>query len=326
MASVAFDQIVTGRQEQAPRLLVYSPPKIGKTGFAAGIPGVLFLAAESGTQEYDVARVPVIPSCTGRGPTHPCGWKQTLGWLDLLATQPHDYRAVAIDTLDWLEGVLFAHLIATDTKARTTIVEAHGGYGKAYKIAVEHWRTLAAKLDVLSLQRGLTVVLLAHSTIEKFSDPVTQDYDQHRLKLHKHGADFWSEWVDAILFANFEMLHDQAADAWASSGRRVLHTSPPSDFAYVAGNRYGLPPRLDLAYPSLAQALAHSTPAALAAELETVLGTLPGTFTYNGDPKTPDDIRRGFRAALDRRSMRLVIDTARLIGQQQTPAPASKKP
>lgn len=322
---VDFAQVVTGRQEQAPRLLIYSPPKIGKTGFAAGIPDVLFLAAEQGTQEYDVARVPVIPACHGRGPLHaPCGWKQALAWIDLLLTKPHPYKALAVDTLDWLESVLFTHLIATDSRARTTIVEAHGGYGKAFKIAVEHWRMLAARLDVLSL-RGLPIVLLAHSSVEHFKDPVTQEIDQHRLKLQKEGAAFWTEWVDGILFANFEMLHNTGDDTWTNTGKRVLYTSPPTNFAHVAGNRYGLPPQIDLSYPALASALALSTPAALAAELETVLATLPNTFPYNGEPKTADDIRRGFKGAIDRRSMRLLIDVARQIAQQQ-PQPVSKNP
>ncbi len=315
MSAPSLDLIARGRQEQAPRVLLYSPPKIGKTGWAAQIPGVVFVASEQGTQEFDVARIPFIHKCEGKGTAHKCGWLEFHAWLDFLITKPHEFNALAIDTLDWLESVLFTHLISTCPKGRPTIVECHGGYSKAYAIAVDEWRRVASKLDRLSLERGMMVVLLAHSSVDKFYDPQADSFDQHKLKMHKNGAGFWQEWADAILFANFDMTFDRETGEWKSSGRRVIYTSPPNNFAYVAGNRYGLPDKLELTYAAFNQAMTASTPKALEAELEIALGSMPEEFEYGGTKKSKTDVRNGFRNALDRRTMRLLIETVRSISR-----------
>lgn len=313
MSAPSLDLITRGRQEQAPRVLLYSPPKIGKTGWAAQIPGVVFIASEQGTQEYDVARIPMINKCEGHGAKHVCGWSVFHAWLDFLINKPHEFKALAIDTLDWLESVLFSHLIATCPKSKKTIVECHGGFSKAYHVAVDEWRRVASKLDRIALERQMPIVLLAHSAVDKFYDPTADSFDQHKLKMHKLGAGFWNEWADAILFANFELLFDQETGEWKSVGKRVCYTSPPNNFAYVAGNRYGLPPKLDLTYAAFEQAMSASTPKALEAELETILAAMPDEFEYSGSKRTKEDVRNGFRSALDRRTMRMIINAVREI-------------
>jgi len=303
-------KITRGRIESPPRVLVYSPPKIGKTAFAAGIPGVVFLAAEQGTQEFDVSRVPPIRKCEGTGSKHACGWSDVRGWLETFASSPHDFRALAIDTLDWLEAVLFSHLVAIDPKGRTSIVEAHGGYGKAYDLAVEEWRRVAALLDRCNA-RGMAIVLLAHSQIAKHHDPLTDEIDTHRLKMHKGGAGFWAEWSDAILFAGFELVRAAGTDAVTSTGRRVLHTTPHAQFAYLAGNRYGLPPVLDLSWSALQAALSESSPSAMLAELEALLRDQPDPLPWSGTTKAHSEIRAGMSRAVDRRTMRAIVEAVR---------------
>lgn len=306
-----LSSIVRGRIESAPRILLYSPPKIGKTGWAAQIPDVLFIASEQGTQEYDVARVPVIGKCEGRGHNHKCGWAQVRGWIETLRDDKHDFKALAIDTLDWLEAVLFSHLVATCPKGQRTIVEAHGGYGKAYDIAVEEWRRLASGLDVLNAKRGMTIAVLAHSSTSTFKDPTSTDFDQYKLKMQKGGSAFWMEWADAILFANFEQVKNLETGNWQSTGRRVVYTSPHPQFAYVAGNRYGLPPTLDLSYRSFCEALEVSSPKALEAELESILSGMQEEFSYQGTTKKKSDVRKAFLTALDRRTMRAIVEAVR---------------
>lgn len=313
--SIGLDAIQRGRQEQPPRVLLYSPPKIGKTGWAAQIPGVVFIASEQGTQEYDVARVPMIGKCDGKGVKHSCGWSQFHSWLDFFATQEHPYKAIAIDTLDWLESVLFTHLIATCPKGRPTIVECHGGYSKAYDIAVDEWRRVAVKLDRINA-RGIMIAVLAHSQTGKFYDPQADSFDQHRLKMHAKGAGFWQEWADAIIFANFELVKNAEDGEWTSTGRRVCYTSPATDFAFIAGNRYGLPEKLDLNYNAFAQALASTTPKTLLDELEVILKAIPDEFEIGGEKKQKQNIRTAFKNALDRRLMVAVVNSARAIAKQ----------
>lgn len=312
-----LQSIIKGRLESPPRVLLYSPPKIGKTGWAAQIPGVLFIASEQGTEEYDVPRIPTITKCEGKGSGHRCGWAMMRGWLETLRDDPHEYKALAFDTLDWLEAVLFSHLVATCPRGRNTIVEAHGGYGKAYEIAVEEWRKLASLLDVINRRRGMTIAVLAHSTTHTFKDPTSSDYDQYRLKMHKNGAAFWMEWADAILFANFEQVKSLDTGEWTSTGKRVIYTSPHPQFAYVAGNRYGLPQTLDMAYADFTKALEQSNPKVLEAELESILSKMQEGFIYNGQQKSKADVRKAFASALDRRTMRAIVEAVRSLSNNK---------
>lgn len=274
MAAVAIQNGVTnahsvlatvsrGRIEKAPRVLLYAREKIGKTGFAAGSPNPIFLCSEMGTEEYDVARIGVTD------------WVQVFNVVDALIADAHDYKTLVIDTLDHLEAVLHRWIIASDGKA-SSMISASGGYGKAYKVATENFRKLAAKLDVLTERRGMTIVLLAHAHIEKFNDPESDGWDQYRLKMHKEAAGFFKEWVDAVLFANLDIAakEDKGEKTKAiNTGDRYIFTVPPKNAAYEAGNRWALPPKMKLRWSSFSDALAASH--ALRSELVTLVAKLP---------------------------------------------------
>ncbi|MEY5061318.1 MAG: hypothetical protein RIS45_1239, partial [Planctomycetota bacterium] len=138
-----------------------------------------------------------------------------------------------------------------------------------------------------------------------------EEIDAHRLKMHKNGALFWAEWSDAILFAGHELTRAVGSDAIISTGRRVLHTSPHPQFVYLAGNRYGLPPVLDLSWHALDQALRESSPNKLISELNALLERAPDPLPWNGATKTQSEIRAGFSRAVDRRTMRAIVEAVR---------------
>lgn len=313
--AISMDQIEVGRVERPPAVLVYGLPKIGKTTWIAQIPGVFLIDAEDGSTEFNVARIKKenrIRKCEGKGAKHKCEWAKFRAWLDFLATGKHDFKAVAIDTLDWLEGVLFSHLIATCPKTKGTIVECHGGFGKAFDVAVDEWRHIADKLDVCR-NRGMMIVATAHATIGKFYDPESDGWDRYEMKMQKKGAGFWLEYFDGIFFMNYERIKDLTTGEWTHTGQRIFYTEPPANQAYIAGNRWGLPPKLPPFYDDFRNALNNSAPAKLEEELEKILNELPESFDFGGAKKTKDDVRLGFKTAIDRRGMRRVIEAAKTI-------------
>ena len=86
------------------------------------------------------------------------------------------------------------------------------GYGKGYVAADNWWRDVLNGLEYLRRERGMTVVLLAHSAIETINDPRATSYTSYQLRLHKRARGLVQDWCDAIGFLAPD-LHVKEDDA-----------------------------------------------------------------------------------------------------------------
>ncbi len=222
-----------------PRIVLYGPEKIGKSTFGADVPSNLFLDIEGGSGALNVARVEK-EKLTNFG--------SVMATLDALATQDHDFGAVTVDTVDWLEALVFEQVAAENGKRSIEDI----GYGKGYEMATNVWRDFFQVLDRLRTEKGMLVILLAHDQVKRYDNPTTESYDRHQLKLHQKSSALLKEWSDCILFANQDVHIDKKDVGFnkkvtkGRAGARILHTveSP----AFVAGNRYGLPSELPFSW------------------------------------------------------------------------------
>lgn len=249
---MTFDltQIIPARAILPPRLVVYGPPKIGKTSFAASIPGNLILDIEGGSGALSVARIEKerLTSLT-----------DVLAVLDALAVQEHNFGAVTLDSSDWLETLIGNQIAAEAGKKSIEDIPYQAGHKKLPDL----WKQVFDKLTVLRERRGMVILFIAHSQVKRYDSPITESYDRVQLKMHKQSADILTEWVDGLLFANQQVYIDKTEVGFKKTvrrgvgGDRVLHTveSP----AYIAGNRYGLPEELPLDWPSFIEAFNAAT-------------------------------------------------------------------
>lgn len=260
----------TGRSDPM-RILLHGMEKIGKTTFAAAAPSPIFICPEDG-----------IPPCLGAVPHFPApetGWT----WQDVndavrsLAQGGHDFKTLVIDTLDWIEPLLWRDVC--DRARADSIEEVGGGYGKGYVAAVDGWRSLLAELERARRSAGMHVVMLAHSWIKSFKDPESEGWDRYELKINNKAAGVVKEWVDALLFAKSEEFATKDGKTkrvrGISTGERVVYTVRSA--AYDAGNRYNLPDRLPLDWDAFAEAVKAGQPAspeALRTAIEANLKTL----------------------------------------------------
>jgi hypothetical protein len=179
--------------------------------------------------------------------------------LRVLVREEHDFKVVVVDTIDWLEPIIWRELCARNGWQD---IEAPG-YGKGYVAAVEEWRKLLAALDVLRDRKGMEVILLAHAAIKTFQNPAGGDYSRYECKLHKGAAALVKEWADVNLFAIHEefvqVKNGKETRKGVSTGRRVIHTERTA--AWDAKNRYALPTELPLNYADYAAARAACRPA-----------------------------------------------------------------
>jgi hypothetical protein len=230
-----------------PRLLIHGQEGVGKTTLATKFPAPIFLQTEDG--------IPTGIEVDSFGLLR--NFNSVRAALTALASEPHEFRTIVVDALDALEGLIWQDLCATQGWASIE----QPGYGKGYVAADVWWRDVLAGLDYLRQQRGMVIVLIAHSAIETVNDPRAASYTSYQLRLHKRARGLVQDWCDAIGFLAPDLIvrEDDAGfgkkRTHADGGsQRWLHLEARPSF--VAKNRYGLPAKMpvpvDFNYGALA--------------------------------------------------------------------------
>lgn len=237
-----LSKVSKGKIKKPQLVLIYGVDSVGKSTFGAQSPNPIFLGAEEGTNNLDVSRFPSVDR-----------WVDIDAQLNELLTEKHDYKSLVVDSLDWLEPLLHQHIC--DRYGSKSIDHAAGGYGKGYTEAVLEWIKFNKLLTKLRDERKMNIILIAHSQITKFSDPTTQtEYDRYSLKLYKKSADLFREFVDSVLFANFEVssFKDGSKTRVDGDGIRILNTERRPGFD--AKNRFSLPLTIPLSWDDYVKA------------------------------------------------------------------------
>lgn len=181
-------KILKGKVRRPRRVLLYGTHGIGKSSWASKAPRCVFLCCEDGLDDIGVDRTPLMKS-----------FGEVQAFLSDLRTQDHDYRTLVIDTADWLERLIFAHVC--EVAGKTSIEEVGGGYGKGYTKAAEVWDRLLSDLDQIRNIKGMAIILLAHAKVQRVNDPELDAYDRYEPDLHKSSCAMVQEWADEVLFA-----------------------------------------------------------------------------------------------------------------------------
>jgi hypothetical protein len=245
---MAFDlsSITRGKRLRAPKIVIYGPPKVGKSTFAATAPNAIGIITEEGLDNIDVPAFPKAET-----------FDDVMSALATLYTETHEYQTVFVDSLDWLEPLILAKVCRDNGVDNIEKI----GFGKGYIFADDLWKRFFEGLDALRNHKSMTVICIAHEQVTKVKNPsLADDYDAYSLKLNKRSTALVNEWADIIGFAQHEVFTRQVDPAnklnkdvkAISNGVRKLHLNPHP--AYVAGNRYGIPDT-PLSWATFAQAM-----------------------------------------------------------------------
>jgi hypothetical protein len=229
------------------RLLVYGVQKIGKSTFASQAEDAIFIVTEDGQDNIDAEAFPLCES-----------WHDLLSCITTLYTEDHKYKTVVLDSADWAES--FAQKkVVIDAKAES-IVSKGLGYGEGYRRAADLFREMLDGLNALRTQKGMQVIVLCHSDIKRFDDPLSESYDRYQLKLNNQVSKILQEWSDVIGFAQQDSTTKTEELGFGKERTRVINIDRrvlrlAGSAAFDAGNRYDLPETVPLIWANFQEAL-----------------------------------------------------------------------
>lgn len=231
--------------DKMPIIVIYGVEGVGKSTFGAGTPNPVFLPTEDGLGTINCTTFPLLKS-----------FDDAIEAIGSLYTESHDFKAIVVDSLDWLEPLVWQKVCRDH--GVNSIEEI--GYGRGYTHALNYWREYLDGLNALRDERKMVIIQIAHSTVKRFDNPETEPYDRYQIKLHEKASALIREHADVVGFCNYHISvrkedvgFNKKVTRGVSSGKRLIYlTEKP---AFQAKNRYAMPEQLPLEWEAIAQHL-----------------------------------------------------------------------
>lgn len=229
-------KILSGKQAKPRRALLYGQHGVGKGTWASQAPNPIFLNLEDGLADIECDKTEHIKDAG------------TLNsYVSWLIQEDHKYHTVVLDTADWCE-LLYKKKIAGEF-SKNTYEEIE--YGRGAGRLEKEWQWLLSSFEHLNKVRRMHIILLAHSRIEKFVDPLGANYDRYVPDLNKASFGLVQEWCDEVFFARFRVLTNENKEAFGAKSvkavggkdRYILTNEAGSS---MAKNRLNLPDELSM--------------------------------------------------------------------------------
>jgi len=227
-----------GKRTKPRRTLLYGTHGIGKSTFGSCMPKPIIINLEDGLDDIECQATPVIGDLG-----------EFLSWIGELYEGKHGFETLVVDTLDFLERLVWKDVCETGGKK----VIDDFGFGKGYKHALKIWSDILEGLDALRNKRNMSIMMLAHSAMERYENPETEPYDRYGPRLHKGASQLIQQWVDECLFATYKVytIKDEGKfgkerHRGAGGDERVIRTVERA--SHLAKNRLSLPPEIALAW------------------------------------------------------------------------------
>jgi|WetSurMetagenome_2_1015567.scaffolds.fasta_scaffold03341_5 hypothetical protein len=237
----SLNNIQHGIKQMPRKIIIYGPPKIGKSTLAGSAAKSLMIPTEDRVAHIDCKKTNVVQST-----------KDIKDIFEMLLEEKHPYKRVIVDTLDWLEPLI--HKAALDrlneqrkgaeVKSITDDNCKETAFQKGLKYhAVEAWKRFLQNCDELRAN-GMDVILVAHCQIVTVNPPNGDSYDKWAMKIDKHSLSVLEEWADIIAFYDKKIFVKSETQINTKKGKalpnpiRVLYLGGDNP-SMINGNSFG---------------------------------------------------------------------------------------
>jgi hypothetical protein len=185
-----------GMRPSPRRILLYGVQGIGKSTFGVSSHKPVIVQTENSCEDLDCEKYNVARS-----------YGECMDNIREVRDAEHDRQTLVVDTVDWFEPLVWAQLIkdrpTTDKGRPVSSIEDYG-FKSGYEMCLPYWRAFYDLLTVVQAKRGMEIILLAHSTIQRYTPPDNEAYDRYAPKMHKAAAAIAQEWATEVLFTNYK--------------------------------------------------------------------------------------------------------------------------
>lgn len=202
--------------ERAQRVVIYGPPGVGKTTFAAQWPNPCLIDAEHGADNLPQMMTLGSPEA-GTDVINMAAWVAQYGVKEGVKT-------LVIDSIDAIEPIVWHDICLENMKSS---IEAFD-FGKGYALARDRIQSLLSALDAC-IGAGIEVVIIAHATVETVKDPTGNDYQRYNIALQRRTAEALIRWADSVLL--LDLMKSVRIDRTTKTGKavgdgdRIIYTS-----------------------------------------------------------------------------------------------------
>jgi len=232
-------EIIRTKKNRPPRILIHADHGLGKSSLAAKAPNAIFIQTEDGLNEIDAEAFPMVTT-----------FNMVMDQLKSIHDEDHEYRTLVIDSLDWLEKLINVHVCKEGGKDSISDF----GYGAGFQMVYEQFERVKNALNAIREKKNMAIILICHSQVATYNNPLGADYDRHKIKLRDKNAELFLEWADLVGFLRFQTFTQTKKDGFTTTVKaiggteRVLSCYPSA--AFVSKNRYNITNDIEIPDPA----------------------------------------------------------------------------
>ena len=178
---------------EAPRVVIFGEPGIGKTTFGCAAPNPVLVATEDGASGIPIMRLPKDRLCAS--------WDEMLRAVATLIEAEHDREWIVIDTINGVADMCAQHVCDRDFGGNwesTKGQEGFNAWGRGDKATAQEFRRLLKGLDMLRTKRGMGCVLLSHQGLLRSGNALGEDFQKFTGDMTKQVWNILLAWADNV--------------------------------------------------------------------------------------------------------------------------------